>query len=316
MEEQCKKTPKERIEEKYGSADYEDLIRNQGISDPDIARAAFDAGVCYPFVVYQDAPADVRDKLIGLLDNGEPEKPKVNNYLVALAMIGDDIVADYFQKWEDAPRPWRDSLYVGPCRYAEEGGWCIENGQKRQLFFNECYALEKSATASPEENVYGGTAEEKCPFCESSYVNVLVLDGRDERLSFLELNGKIKIKYCEGCLPWSGTVFCKFTEDGESTVIQHEDGEEYFCEDEDLNDRTPFVLSKKMVPKSYCDAFERCAVGGRPAFLDDATFAVCPECGKKMMHLAQLGEEWTTCGTHYIQICPDCHIAAIQYQQT
>ena len=112
MEEQCKKTPKERIEEKYGSADYEDLIRNQGISDPDIARAAFDAGVSYPFVVYQDAPTDVRDKLIELLDSGEPEKTKVNNYLVALAMIGDDIVADYFQKWEDAPRPWRDSLYV------------------------------------------------------------------------------------------------------------------------------------------------------------------------------------------------------------
>ena len=318
MEEQEKKTLGERIEEKYGCSCSccDDLIRNQGISDPDIARAAYEAGILYPRILYQDAPADVRDKLIDLLDKGEPDKSLVNNYLVALAMIGDETVAEYFQKWEEAPRPWRESLYVGPYHYAEEGGWCIENGKKRQLFFDACYALEKSETAAPEENVYGGTAEEKCPFCESSYVNVLVLDGRDERLSFLGFHGKIKIKYCEGCLPWSGTVFCKYVEDGESTILRHDDGEEYFCDDEDLNDRTPFVLSKKMVPKSYCDEFERCAVGGRPAFVDDASFAVCPECGKKMMHLAQLGEEWTTCGTHYIQICRDCQIAAIQYQQT
>lgn len=55
---------------------------------------------------------------------------------------------------------------------------------------------------------------------------------------------------------------------------------------------------------------------GRPTFVDDAAYAVCPECGRKMMHLAQLGEEWTTCGTHYIRICRNCKIAAIQYQQT
>ena len=264
MEEQEKKTLGERIEEKYGCSCSccDDLIRNQGISDPDIARAAYEAGILYPRILYQDAPADVRDKLIELLDKGEPDKSLVNNYLVALAMIGDETVADYFQKWEEAPRPWRESLYVGPYHYAEEGGWCIENGKKRQLFFDACYALEKSETAAPEENVYGGTAEEKCPFCESSYVNVLVLDGRDERLSFLGFHGKIKIKYCEGCLPWSGTVFCKYVEDGESTVLRHDDGEEYFCDDEELNDRTPFVLSKKMVPTSYCDEFERCAVGG------------------------------------------------------
>ncbi len=306
------------MEEKYGCSyrKCEDLIRNQGISDPNIARAAFEAGIFYPRILYQDTPADIRDKLIELLDKGEPDKNLVNNYLVALAMAGDDTVAEYFKKWEDAPKPWRETLYVGPYQYAEEGGWCIEDGKKRQLFFDECYALEKSENAAPEENVYGGTADEKCPFCESSYVNVLVLDGRDERLSFLGLHGKIKIKYCEGCIPWSGTVFCKYTEDGESTVLHHEDGEDYFCEDEDLNDRTPFVLSKKMVPKCYCDEFERCAIGGRPAFLDDASYAVCPECGKKMMHLAQLGVDWTTCGTHYIQICRDCHIAAVQYQQT
>ena len=116
MEEQEKKTLGERIEEKYGCSCSccDDLIRNQGISDPDIARAAYEAGILYPRILYQDAPADVRDKLIDLLDKGEPDKNLVSNYLAALAMIGDETVAEYFQKWEEAPRPWRESLYVGP----------------------------------------------------------------------------------------------------------------------------------------------------------------------------------------------------------
>jgi len=50
--------------------------------------------------------------------------------------------------------------------------------------------------------------------------------------------------------------------------------------------------------------------------VDDANYAVCPNCGKRMCHLAQLGSDWTGCGTEYIQICTDCKIAAVNYQQT
>ncbi len=294
----------------------EDLIRTQGVQSPAFAQAAFEADIFYPAVLYQDAPPEIRDKMIALLEQGDLEERKVNNYLIALAMIGDDTVAEYFQKWEKSPKPWRESLYIGPLGYANEGGWCIEDGQKKSLFFEECYALEQSENAAPEDNLFGGTSAEKCPECGSSYVNVLVIDGRDERLSFLGINGKIKIKYCEGCLPWTESIFCKYTEDGESTIIQYEGGGAEFCEDEDLNDRIPFVLSKKMVPKSYCEEFERCAIGGRPSFVDDATYISCPECGKQMMHLAQLGEQFTGGGTHYIQICRDCKIATAIYQQT
>ena len=320
-----------------GNADLcEDLIRTQGVKSPAFAQAAFEAGVFRPAILYQDASPEIRDKLIDLLEHEKADqlklyersphgsqlsedssnRLKVNNCLVALAMIGDDTVAEYFQKWEESPKAWREALYIGPAAYANEGGWCIEDGKKKSLFFEECYALEKSENAAPEDNMYGGTAPDKCPFCGSSYVNVLVLDGRDERLSFLGINGKIKVKYCEGCLPWTESIFCRYTEDGESTIIQHVGGEDYFAEDEDINDRTPYVLSKKMVPKSYCEEFERSALGGRPAFLDDAKYAICPECGKRMMHLAQLGMELSDCGTHYIQICRDCKIVTALYQQT
>lgn len=297
----------------------EELIRTQGVQSPAFAQAAFEAGILRPAILYQDASPEIRDKLIELLDQEDEEnlgKLRANDCLVALAMIGDDTVAEYFKKWEENPRPWRKSLYVGPLAYAKEGGWCIEDGKRNPLFFEECYALEKSENAAPEDNLFGGAAPEKCPYCDSSYVNMLVIDGRDEDLSFLGIDGKIKVKYCPGCLPWTESIFCRYTEDGESTVITHEGGEDYFVEDEDINAQTPFVLSKKMVPKSYCEEFERCAIGGRPAFVDDADYTVCPECGKFMMHLAQLGEELSGCGTHYIQICRDCKLATVRYQQT
>ncbi|MDE7478076.1 MAG: hypothetical protein K2M91_09025 [Lachnospiraceae bacterium] len=179
----------------------EDLIRTQGVQSPAFAQAAFEAGIFYPAILYQDAPSEIRDKMIALLEQGDLEKRKVSQYLTALAMIGDDTVAEYFQKWEKSPKPWRELLHAGPLSYAIDSGWYIENGQKKTLFFEECYALKQSENAAPEDNLFEGTCNEKCPSCGSSYVNILVIDGRDERLSFLGINGKIKIKYCESCLP-------------------------------------------------------------------------------------------------------------------
>ena len=224
-------------------------------------------------------------------------------------------MAEYFQKWEKSPKTWRKVLHDGPLSYAVDSGWYIENGQKKTLFFEECYALEQSENAAPEDNLFEGTCNEKCPSCGSSYVNILVIDGRDERLSFLGINGKIKIKYCESCLPWTEYMFCRYTEDGESTIIQQEGGNNHFFDDNELHNRAPFVLSKKMVPKNYCDEVG-CAIGGRPEFIYGAGYVTCPECKKPMMHLAQLGMKFTDCGTHYIQICRDCKIATAIYQQT
>lgn len=327
-----------KLSESGDTDSCEELIRTQGVQSPAFAQAAFEAGIFYPAILYQDASPEIRDKLIHLLEHELADRlkladthyfrqssaddilrRKVDLCLEALAMIGDDTVMEYFQKWESTPKAWRKLLNIGPLEYAANaGGWCVEDGKRKSLFFEECYVLEKSENAAPENNVYGKTAPEKCPSCGSSYVNMLVLDGRDERLSFLGINGKIKIKYCESCLPWTEAVFCRYTEDGESTIIRQEGGNNRFLGDEELNDRAPFVLSPKMVPKSYCvdDGLHDCAVGGRPDFIYGAGYVTCPECGKRMMHLAQLGMRFIGYGTHYIQICRDCNIATAIYQQT
>ncbi|MDE6916010.1 MAG: hypothetical protein K2P39_04340 [Lachnospiraceae bacterium] len=311
------------LRDEKDSEPCEDLIRIRGVQSPAFASAAFALDIFYPYILYQDASPKLRDQIIDLLENAEAkERENIRYYhlLQALAMIGDDTAVKAIRNWQEHPRPWCEELSGGPLAHVEGAGWCVEADRtgdvsKRQLFFNACYALEKSETAAPGESVFGGTCDEICPACGCSYINV-VLDGSDERLSFLELHGKIKIKYCESCVPWAQGMFCRYEEDKESTVILQEGEAGPFFDDADLNSRPPFVLSKKMVPTSYCDEFDRCAVGGKPAFLYGAGYLNCPECGRVMMHLAQLGSTWTDCGTHYIQICRDCKIAGVTYQQT
>lgn len=337
LEEQVKEAVK-KLSETGDTRLCEELIRTHGVKSPAFAQAAFEAGIYYPAILYQDASPEIRDRLIDLLEQERADQLKLDRDLTsayikwsdedrlrmkvykcldALARIGDDTVAEYFQKWEDSPKTWRQLLNAGPLECAVgEGAWCIENGIRKSLYFEECYALIQSDDAAPEDNVYGGTTSEKCPSCGSSYVNMLIIDGHDERLSFLGINGKIKVKYCESCLPWTESFFCRYTEDGESTILEQKGGENRFVEDDDLNSRPPFVLSKKMVPKNHCDEFEGCAIGGRPEFVYGAGYITCPECKKLMMHLAQLGTEFTGCGTHYIQICRDCKIVTATYQQT
>lgn len=297
-----------------------ELIRTKGIKSPAFAEAALETGIFYPNILYRDASEEVRDRLIHMLEQEENDLKEndleVNGILMALAAIGDDTVYEYFKKWEENPPAWRKKLYVGPAGYALEGGWCMEDGRKRELTFEECYALEQREDCGEEEYVSGGAAEDKCPYCGSSYENLLVIDGRDKRLAFLGIHGKIKIKCCCSCLPWEDFIYCKYEEDGESTVINRVGGAGGLVDDDSLNRRKPFVISRGRVSKAYCTEFDRCAIGGTPAFVDDAKYAVCPECGKRMKHLAQLGEEWTRCGTEYVQICTDCRIAATMYQQT
>lgn len=295
---------------------YEELIHEQDIKEPAFAEAALEQGIFHPAILYKDASPEVRDRLIALLEEEENDTLKINKILLALAVIGDEVVLDTFRKWEENPRPWREKIYVGPAHYALEGGWCIEDGRKKELTEDICFAIQKSESCEKERNVFGGTAEDRCPHCGSKYVDLLVLDGKDPRLAFLGIEGKIKIKTCKACLPWETNIFCKYEEDGESKVVYQENGSGDLIEDEDWDNEKYFVMSEKPVAKHYCSRWEGSAVGGVPEYVDDANYTVCPECGKRMKHLAQLGSEYTGYGNIYVQVCKECKIAATFYQQS
>ena len=162
-------------------------------------------------------------------------------------------------------------------------------------------------------------------------MNELVIDGGDERLAFLGIPGKIKIKYCAACVTEMDYSFCRWQEDGESEFIGWEfagkpwspkvppDGSGTVCADVWSN-HSRFVLSQKPVSMNYCKRDERSAIGGRPCFLNhpNTHYAKCPQCGKTMTHLAQLDAAYCSLGVgvEYVQICKPCKTAAVSFMDT
>ena len=153
-------------------------------------------------------------------------------------------------------------------------------------------------------------------------IDILVIDGRDEKFSFLGLDGIITASCCPNCVTLSEGISNRFNLDGTNEILEY-DGEEenYFREDiidEMVNNR--FVVSDKEKPLFY-GAFtdDVNTIGGFASWVQDWEYRECPECGKKMKYLAQI--HWDTImdsaeGTLYIEICPECKIITMFHQQT
>jgi len=61
------------------------------------------------------------------------------------------------------------------------------------------------------------------------------------------------------------------------------------------------------------------SLGGGPMWLQDSQYPRCPECQQVMKFLAQFDNGPMTPpeeGIYYSFYCPDCRIAAVNYQQT
>ena len=157
---------------------------------------------------------------------------------------------------------------------------------------------------------------------------MLVLDGRDERLRFLGLDGVLTATCCPSCVGFlKGPAFNRFTLDGGVEVFPSElfDGaEKTDCyvspEDYKVLTENSFVLGEAPVPLFYGAACQDVnTIGGFGNWVQDAEYATCPHCGKPMKYLAQI--QWDTVfdcaeGTLYVEFCPDCQIVSMQHQQT
>ena len=117
----------------------------------------------------------------------------------------------------------------------------------------------------------------------------LVLDGRDERLKFLGLDGILTATCCPNCVGFlKGPAFNRFTLDGGVEVFPSElfDGAgkmDCYVRPEDYRSLTenPFVLGGAPVPLFYgaaCDDVN--TVGGFANWVQDWEYTVCPHCGK------------------------------------
>ena len=309
-------------------ADFWQLLGYRDAITPEIQRAALAAGVFWPCEIYDHAPADVRDGLIHALLSTK-DSSEASNLMCCLAFQGDEKAMETLLELERNPRPWRKKLYVDPSIYAQCGGWTFDKeGRRTQLNFDTCYAMVKGAPGEVSPVRIGRVREDACPHCGGRMVDMLVLDGRDERLKFLGLDGILTATCCPSCVGFlKGPAFNSFTLDGGVEVFPSElfDGAEKadcYVRPEDYKALTenPFVLGKTPVPLFYGAACQDVnTVGGFANWVQDAEYTTCPHCGKPMKDLAQI--QWDTVfdcaeGTLYVEFCPDCQIVSMQHQQT
>ncbi len=118
-------------------------------------------------------------------------------------------------------------------------------------------STEDSGEVSPIR--IGRVREYACLHCGGQMVDMLVLDGRDERLKFLGLNGILTAACCPNCVGFlKGPAYNRFTLDGDVEVFPSElfDGAgkmDCYVRPEDYKALTgnTFVLGKSPVPLFY-----------------------------------------------------------------
>ncbi len=305
-----------------------DLLSCHDAITSEMQQAALAAEVFWPGEIYYHAPADVRDGLIAAL-LATKDADMASRLMCCLAMQGDDRALETLLELEQHPRPWRKKLYVDPSVYAQCGGWTFDKeGCRVQLNFDTCYSMVKGAPGETSPARIGRVREDTCPHCGGRMVDMLVLDGRDERLKFLGINGIITATCCPSCVGFlDGPAFNRFHLDGGVDVLPSKtfDGSEKMdcyirSEDYDALIKNPFVLKKIPVSLFYGAACEDVnTIGGFANWVQDWEYIACPQCGKPMKYLAQI--QWDTIidgmeGTLYIEICLDCQIVAMLHQQT
>lgn len=308
--------------------DFWKLLSYLDAITPEIQKAALEAKVFYPCEIYYHAPEDVRDGLKSILLETK-DANEAANLMSCLAMQGDDQALETLLELERNPRPWRKRLYVDPSIYAQCGGWSFDKeGHRIHLNFDTCYPMVKG-TANEETPVkIGRLREDTCPHCGGKMVDIFVLDGKDERLKFLGLDGVLTATCCPNCVGFlDGPAYNRFTLDGGTEFFPsklYDDEEEMECymrpEDYKSMAENPFVLAKNPVPLFYgafCEDVN--TVGGFANWVQDWEYTTCPVCGKPMKYLAQI--QWDTImegteGTLYIEVCTDCKVVSMQHQQT
>ena len=210
-------------------------------------------------------------------------------------MLGDKKSQDTLYELKINPRSWRKKLYVDSDIYAEEGGWTFDSDNNRiKLNYDKCFSFEKGDKKDENGTLIARKRGEKCPHCGGEIIDILVLDGRDEKFSFLGLDGIITASCCPNCVTLSEGISNRFNLDGTNEILEYDGEENYFREniiDEMVNNR--FVLSDTEKPLFYGTFTDDInTIGGFANWIQDWEYRECPECGKKMKYLAQI--HWDT----------------------
>lgn len=288
----------------------------------------FKSGVYYPAILYKNAGAAIRDKLIHLVEHDSANR---NHLLLALAWTYDEEVARLFAKWEQHPPSWVSELHVPPQTYAHEAGWELDtDGGKRLLFYPECYHFrvvgrEGAGRAASRAVEALQTGDQACPWCGHELTVLFNCDLQDPLVGFMKLSGqRLRVAACMHCNCY-GTVFMKVDLEGNYAWSEYNVVPGYLPEREEVPDEWawhPMELSA--LPMGIYESAHwtleapASQIGGHPAWIQDADYPACPGCSETMGFIAQMDMEQAedSEGIYYAFLCKTCLITAVNYQQT
>jgi hypothetical protein len=283
-----------------------------------------DHQLLWPSVTFRNAGPVIRDRILDMIGLGTVQ---LNHALCALAWIGDSVVVEQFAEWDNSPPPWRTKLHVGPGIYALIGGWELTPRGRRNLFFDDCFALHIVPDDRPASGVQLLSEQNaKCPLCGDALVHLLEIPIEDApQCCCLASVTTLAVLTCERCTCWNEFIFARIERDGQAhwhpanpdAPHKHALGIEM--------DRGPWHAKRVELKKrpaiqavDWCMELPVSQIGGMPTWAQDAAYPKCPDCRRTMIFLAQLdngafsGHE----GTYYAFLCDDCQVTATTYQQT
>ena len=320
-----KALPRER---KYAAehdalGDFEALLAYRDINTAALAEAALASELFRPAMLYRDASPATREALIAALL--EPDCEAAGDIQTCLAMLGGDRVQDVFMQLEKIPLAWRERLHVNPSVYAEAGGWSFdEAGTRQALVYSTCYAMHDDGASGDRAVQIGKKREERCAVCGCQMMDILTLDGRDERFKFLGIDGVLRVPVCPWCCCFTEDNVISYALDGTSTYTVTIDP--YFKENklkdeyiEEMHMNGYVADEKAATPFRSHGGHRAPTIGGQAEWVQDWTYMSCPACGKKMRYLASIPWECISDGfegTLYIEICTDCQMVKVLHQQT
>ena len=289
-----------------------------------LLRAFVQKNKFWPAIVFRNAGPEIRDSIIAALNSG---RAHANHALSALAWIGDEVVRTQFEIWDSTSPDWWEHFYVLPSEYSRVAGWEDAGGRRRDLFHNECFAIEPVASNQPEDQsaVVAKDAEGLCPWCDERLVHLVELDLADSRYSFLGVGAKaLPVLTCHVCTCY-GVIFSEVTSDGVGHWAERNVRPKFLPADSSSWAKSPWLgkrialRKRRAIEAAYwCDSPAASQIGGMPTWIQNHAFPDCACCKRTMMFLAQVdqsafpGHE----GIYYAFLCAQCRITATTYQQS
>jgi hypothetical protein len=277
----------------------------------------------WPSMPFCRASPDIRDELIARVDRDIENR---NLILMALAWIGDPVVADLFRHWRHEPPPWSDSLYVPTHEYSRQAGWELtDDGKRRDLYFDCCTKLVRGRSTAPQSFRAIIDAEDHCPWCGRRLTTLVDLVpsafGVPHASDALD---RVQVSTCEVCTGF-GVVYGTIDETAHGRWSPSNVRPDYLPDDADdwgrlpRNSLTPagtrssLFAADQFLPTTFSQ------IGGHPTWIQNADYPQCPICSKTMAFLAQVDHaDIENCaeGIFYAFVCSPCRTTATAYQQT